>query len=261
MSSIPKFGSFKPKEVTSKQRAEERPERQRDQRSASSSRKQHADHHRHGRRRHKNGSEEGRQHRTHHPDRREQSPSRLHKHEPDKAIIVPDETEESDLFMIDRRGDSKNVEFGSLHRYSVPAYHRFGHGRLVGAVQSIRLDRDQDTGKFAVLSTVTDKDRARVKRPLYSKQLATSERKFRLVAPVTTPSNELLQPESDFIALRPGLKRKRRSASPEHGHVVDYRSIEGKAKAPTSPSDSDLASGSGSGSEECGTGKHQTGVP
>ncbi|KAH9819857.1 NRDE-2, necessary for RNA interference [Teratosphaeria destructans] len=156
---------------------------------------------------------------------------------------MADDIEESDLFIIDRRGDPKNLEFGRPHRYSVPAYHRFGHGRLLGAARSVRLDRDQDTGQFAVLSSVTDRDLVRVSRPLYSKQPATRERKLRLVAPVT---QELLQSDSDFVALHPGLKQKRRSASPQHGHICDYRSIESKARGPPSTLDSDLASGSDS---------------
>ena len=55
------------------------------------------------------------------------------------------------VFVIDRRGDSDNVRYGSIHRYSIPRYSRAGHGSVVGLHPSIKIDRVNSTEKSLVL--------------------------------------------------------------------------------------------------------------
>ena len=155
---------------------------------------------------------------------------------------VDDEFEESELYIVDRRGDRKNVEFGGLHRYSVPPYYRVGYGTVLGASLKVKIDRDESTGNSVVFRFADRSEKQRPKRLLTSKQHGVfAERLQKLIL---TESGADFHAETDFIPLRPSKKRKRRSEdlAPESAVVgfVDYRSIEGKAKTRNLPDDEDL---------------------
>ena len=248
---VPKFGSFKPKAAPKStgdgqgENGEKSGDRTRRQ-SRSDSRK------RHERRR----SRSPRQiHRREHEERKRHH-SRDHEGQPRKRTPSPkvakDEPEESDFFIIDRRGDKKNVEYGSLHRYSIPAHYRFGNGRVLGTPRDIRIDRDASTEKHIVLQSTRGYTRDREPRPLASKRRSKTARGVRLIIPASEVKD--VNADDDFIELRTSLKRKRDSESPEPAFVagVDYRSIEGKAKASTAPNDEDVeyTTGSESGDAE-----------
>ncbi|GIZ46886.1 hypothetical protein CKM354_000999200 [Cercospora kikuchii] len=146
--------------------------------------------------------------------------------------------EESDLFLVDRRGDSKNVEYGSLHRYSVPPYGRVGHGRVLGLDASFKMDREASTDKeISLMNVRKNREGGNVPRLLTSRHGRPKENQYRfIVANVPDKVAKDDDLERDYIDLRSSRKRKRDSDSPEPG--VDYRSIEGKAKA--GPADEDL---------------------
>ncbi|KAF2216121.1 hypothetical protein CERZMDRAFT_93424 [Cercospora zeae-maydis SCOH1-5] len=145
--------------------------------------------------------------------------------------------EESDLFLIDRRGDSKNVEYGSLHRYSVPPYRRAGNGRVIGLDAGFKIDRETSTDKDVSLMNVRKRESHNAPRLLTSRHGRPKEGQYRFIAPAGV--DDVAQHsgvESDYIDLRSSRKRKRDAESPAFG--VDYRSIEGKAKV--QPVDEDL---------------------
>ncbi|KAK5128782.1 hypothetical protein LTR85_000115 [Meristemomyces frigidus] len=253
MATVPKFGSFKPKPRSTSTRGQDagpsgrerepahdsetrstvenndrvKPERRRTEDAYDGSRRPHPSDDRH-----------------HHHRRAQQE------REPRKDVIPAPEVEESDLFIADRRGDSKNVEYGNLHRYSVPQYRRCGYGHLVGAPANVKINRDESTEKVAVLSRDERQGGQRNSRPLGGKFRSQHERTLRVIRPAQ-PSAEL-ETQSGFIAFRSTLKRKRGSASPEQGasKAVDYRSIEGKAKPSRRPLDDDLTHASDSDADE-----------
>ncbi|KXT04603.1 hypothetical protein AC578_8688 [Pseudocercospora eumusae] len=213
MTSIPKFTSFKakPKPATSEQR------------------EGHV--HGHGR--------DGSEHHDRHSSQHQHQRHRHHHHRHTKPF-VPEDFDESDLFLIDRRGDAKNVEYGSLHRYSVPQHKRAGFGFLVG-LPATKIDREASTEKETVLLDLNRRS-ARQPRPLTSKAGRARSTKLRLVIPAGVDADEN---KHDFIFLSASRKRKRAEESPDElrAGAVDYRSIEGKTKTLSSSVDEDLDQG------------------
>lgn len=246
MATVPKFGSFKPKASSATGRDIEA---------------------RHGRKPthdldavdHGLASQlEGRSKRPSHEESRRRRPSHERREhpgsrpegEPHKGTDAVDKADESSLFFADRRGDTKNVEYGNLHRYSVPQYHRVGYGHCVGARASAKIDRDESTETAVVFSRKDGQGAQHSSRPLSSKLRPQHEKRLRIIRPAESTLG--LGTQSDFIALRSSAKRKRESESAEQQAIdsIDYRSIEGRAKPSHHPGDNDLEYASDSDDNE-----------
>lgn len=242
---VPKFGSFKPKAARSSAPvgpSERNDRRQRVEVEASSHRGSKPRQHGHSGENNDESSRTQRSLEHHHAADRHHSrkQERTVSESAAEAAMISAESADSELFIVDRRGDRKNVEYGSLHRYSVPSYHRTGYGRLVGLPTRTKIDREQSSEKSAVLFRTDGSAPGSAQRPLRSKALKFDERKLRVIAnPVAT--NEL-EEQTDFIPFRSTLKRKRGSGSPEPASsmTVDYRDIEGKAQESEHLADDDL---------------------
>jgi hypothetical protein len=262
---VPKFGSFKPKlkavpadeepslakekdrpsERNSSHRAEKR-HRSKDRHRERDHRLSQNDDHHDKRRHHGVQDDRNRRHISKHERYRSRDVQPELKQETRKtqghsAAITQDEFLESDLFIVDRRGDSKNIEYGSLHRYSVPAYRRTGFGNLIGRPLSSKIDREASNEKEISLmsSALGKRTHQKAARLLSSKYGKSSETRLRFVSAVE-PDVKEDGGENEFIALSPFRKRKRGSESPQHDASVDYRSIEGRAKASNKPADADV---------------------
>lgn len=57
-----------------------------------------------------------------------------------------------DHFVSDWNGDEKNLVYGSLHKYSVPKYHRYGAGHVLGAPSESKIDRENVDEKCIILT-------------------------------------------------------------------------------------------------------------
>ncbi|KAI9721289.1 MAG: hypothetical protein M1812_002451 [Candelaria pacifica] len=158
-------------------------------------------------------------------------------------------------FVTDRKGDPNSLIYGTIHRYNIPHYHRFGAGFIIGIPLGSKIDRDLSNEKRLVTS---ERDGQRVgprEKYVFAKNERKGIKKLRLRSldlPTTTS-----EARPDYISLRPssGLKRKRNrhdsspnSSSDEDGQ--NYRSIEGKAKQATRPTDPDLQYASESSASE-----------
>ncbi|CAK1362386.1 unnamed protein product [Cercospora beticola] len=263
-STVPKFSSFKPRpkqdpkpkgDEARQGRSEEDERKDRDRRSKHSARRDRDDRERRG----DHGHESHRSHRHHDRDSHDRSRhSRQRSRERDIELRVTERTpnhselderrvrdapsnpelEESDLFLVDRRGDPKNVEYGSLHRYSVPPYRRVGYGRVLGLNARWKIDRETSTDKeISLMSALRNREGGDAPRLLTSRHGRPKESQYRFIvpnAPDKVAEDDDL--ERDYIDLRSSRKRKRDSESTGPG--VDYRSIEGKAKA--GPANEDL---------------------
>lgn len=190
-------------------------------------------------------------------DREDGRHRRYHEHRPrhhrpteerQRTATLPkgqEDPEESEYFMIDRRGDAKNVEYGGLHRYTIPAYQRIGYGRVLGADEYAKIDREASTDKCIVLRVDRGRGIERPERLLAKKVAKTNGRIQRLILPQVDAdmkdADTSMDFDLDFVALRPSRKRKRGSESPEDSLLdTDYRSVEGKAKPHPRPQDEDL---------------------
>ncbi|SMR46108.1 unnamed protein product [Zymoseptoria tritici ST99CH_3D1] len=238
---VPKFGSFKPK-TKSESKQDSKPD------SRSSGRSSHH------KAKERSLPDDGRTRRREHDDSHGRQTSSLDKKhaealwEPErkhqKLTDAPraaelDEFEESTQFIVDRRGDAKNAVYGSLHRYNIPAYHRTGYGNVIGGLSS-KIDREASDGKeVSLVSSLKPRVRSNSSRVLSSKYGKDSETKLRFITAQSDQADD--RPGSDFIEITRAKRREHDyDGADDQSGSVDYRSIDGKAKANDPSIDDDL---------------------
>lgn len=244
---IPKFSSFKPELASTRTE----PDRESDRR-----RHKHGDDHRResSRHRHRRRSR-SREHRSHDRRSRERHEKyrKLKKHRGDSKDASSRPDEDSDLFIIDRKGDEYNLIYGTIHRYNIPAYHRVGNGRVLGLPGRYRIDRDyKDEGTVLIRTDTWRGDATRHNaRSLLSQTETKAKRVFRIPQDAVPPVDD--DADKDFIPLESNGSRKRRRLlgefspryeSDSEAEKYGYRSIQGKAKPEQDiPSDLEVAPG------------------
>lgn len=155
-----------------------------------------------------------------------------------------------DLFVVDRKGDPFNVQYGTPHRYSIPQYQRTGRGSVLGLPSSYKIDRDASDGAALIIRTDASRaDTTRTKsKSIFSKLNRQGTRLLRVRREAGPDTDDAAR---DFLPLDSDGSRKRRkilggfslgdSESDEDKYA--YRSIEGKAKPDRDlPSDLEVAS-------------------
>lgn len=111
----------------------------------------------------------------------------------------------NDLFIVDRRGDEKNIAFGTLHQPSVPQYRRSGYGKVLGSSDE-RIDQSRsDEHVITMSSRLYDR---------YESQLRKARARGDIERKLRRPSKDcisIVDHDIDFISLRAsqGQKRKR----------------------------------------------------
>lgn len=235
---VPKFSSFKLKSAPANDAPSEptaKEDRQKEEK-----RDKHKDRHRD-----RDRDDDERRHRSKYKERRRER-DHVKKSTTSQAMVKADtpelaiRTEDNNYagsYRIDTTGDVANLKYGSLHRYSIPAYRRSGYGNVMGAGTSAKIDRLQSDEKGIVVNA-PESSKKHKKRPLL-KNTSQNIRSLRLIR--SDAEAQRLDHNQDFLALLPSRTRKRGSESPipENGEV-DYRSIEGKAKESNQPNDADL---------------------
>lgn len=156
--------------------------------------------------------------------------SRHHKREerirspPAKKPKLLKDASSSKSFYSDRRGDTDILRYGSLNKYDIPAYRRFGYGYVLGLPLSQKIDRELSTDKKLY---ITSARRPREERLLTAKHVAKADsRTLRFIKPnAETPA----EADEDFIAV--GTREKQQGSDEEDESLeATYRSIEGKPK-------------------------------
>lgn len=74
----------------------------------------------------------------------------------DAGEILPWDDENptgTQLFCINTKGDPANLIYGTIHRYSIPQYYRFGKGCVIGLPPAIRIVHDKGDGKGLTLAS------------------------------------------------------------------------------------------------------------
>lgn len=230
---VPKFSSFRPKDAEGsgeKRRREKRDEDGDDRKRRHRSEREH-DHHS-KRRRHESHRREGERRRSRSP--RERTERHVESHSRgDKEV-------KSDLFFFDTKGDPLIVKYGGIERSKIPAYRRYGGGRVLGTTGRLVIHRDGSRDQFSLRmpgegsALFKDKDGLRTKRPRLLKR-----------QPVTLrPRKKGPEDEEDesYLALESSKKGERHddeSESSDGDELPSYRAIEVKPKAgPRDSSDS-----------------------
>jgi len=148
----------------------------------------------------------------------------------------------TDEFLIDRKGDPGNIDFGGLHRSSIAQYRRSGTGSILG-LPFRKIDRSSSHDRAIVL-TGNGSLEARARSTLSKRSAGTY--KLLRVRPERMLSNAD-ERDADFLPLRHQTQRKK--SSTEHPYDLDlpsdddvhhYRSVHGKAKVSDQPEDEDL---------------------
>ncbi|PYH89673.1 DUF1740-domain-containing protein [Aspergillus ellipticus CBS 707.79] len=268
--SIPRFASFKPRPTppSAADRPPERPSRDTSDRDVKASHQsKHRSRHRshHDRSRSRERRSEHREHRDYKERCERREPRRSdreasHRREPvpeyprtspsDRPVKQTPE-EVSDLYIIDTKGDRYNVIYGTLHRYSIPNYHRVGRGSVLGLPPRYKIDRESAVEDKLVIrdeTRRTEKSRAKAKSILSG----LAKQKSRLLRIRTESLLETtLNHSDDYIPLSVSSKGKRLDIlelnSDDEKHA--YRSIHGKAK-PDEDLPSDVEAISGTDSED-----------
>jgi hypothetical protein len=120
-------------------------------------------------------------------------------------------------FFVDRRGDSKNVEFGSIHRGDIPHYRRTGRGFVIGS-QSARINREDEIRGSVTFTDGHGSDEKRTSRVLSSRSVRLKDENLRYINASRGRRNDV--DLADFIAL-PGSGRK--LPDPDEPTNRDYR--------------------------------------
>ncbi|KAF3490613.1 uncharacterized protein GIQ15_00130 [Arthroderma uncinatum] len=209
---IPKFGSFKPQPAPPQTDRESRDEKKslraagdRVRTSKSSDLSRH-----HDSRRAKERSRESRASSSRHIQ---------HDHAEDssKPRSTPDA---SNLYILDATGDPYTLIYGSLHKYDIPRYYRFGAGRVLGLSTAYTIDQDLSSDTKIVITSrgATEDTAQRNLKALW--RSASKSTKSRRLLPSSNGAPDL---ERDFLPLK-------EDGMSEEEKLPDYRSIEGKAK-------------------------------
>lgn len=148
----------------------------------------------------------------------------------------------SDIYVVDRKGDVKNLLYGSNHRYSVPPFHRIGAGRVLGAPQDTKIDREHSDDKGIVLANLRDFRYNNREKYIFSKVERDRPRLLKIRSEVL--AEKAFLHDEDFVPLQTSRGKKRKRVDRELGSNSEsdhddthYRSIQGKAKTSNQPQD------------------------
>ncbi|KAI4705417.1 hypothetical protein J4E81_000299 [Alternaria sp. BMP 2799] len=150
-----------------------------------------------------------------------------------KRVIREHDSSKDRPYFSDRHGDPDVLRYGSMNRYDIPPYRRFGHGFILGLSVNQKIDREYSTDRKILVTPAT---RRRQERLLTSKRANKSgEHALRLLK-AEVPDVDHSQ---DFLSLSANTKRKRDDSEDEDAEMepeTDYRAIEGpKSNEPVDP--------------------------
>lgn len=192
---------------------------------------------------------------SHHRHRRHERHRSLSAERPPSPAPAPAQVKTAPrgepLFVTDKRGDSLIVRYGSNERSKVPAYRRYGAGRVMGATGRLRLIYDGPKQLFSLGGKLGDGPSAFRDRNILANASRKKVQVFRLRSKPGQDQTELNEDWYDYIPMSDSRKRNRASVEPDDvsgDEGPDYRSIQGKAKARDFV-DSDLESADTSDSE------------
>ncbi|KAK8108406.1 hypothetical protein PG984_014207 [Apiospora sp. TS-2023a] len=251
-SRVPTFSSFKPKTEATAAAPAAAPAKE--QEKESQPKEERSRSHRDNHHPHRHSS-----HRQHeHDGGRSDKRSRHH----DKRLPPPRESLDlprrsaaaapslGDNFVVDKRGDPLIRRYGGNNRYDVPAYRRYGRGRILGADGFIRVEQLGNRDEFTLRgfyegggagSALGNNNNGR-KHPLAASRRAGAE-----VVRVRAEKVATYTGVEDFLPLGNSNSKKRKRPESDAGSVSSdndgeegpsYRSIHGKSK-PHEFSDSD----------------------
>lgn len=233
---VPKFSSFKSKDSESSSKDDRRHREDQHRTRHDDQREERKRHHRSERDRDHNeskrrrkddhGRRESRKHRSRSPQDKPDRPSK-----PKPPAPAPKDVK-SEFFFFDTKGDPLITKYGGIERSKIPIYRRYGGGRVLGTIGRLIIHREGARDQFSLRMpgewSGSVRDGLRVKRS-YLKQEGVHLRPYKI------KSTEEQEEEDGFLRLgrvsKHDLEVDDGSNSEENENRPNYRSIEGKAKA------------------------------
>ncbi|EPS41255.1 hypothetical protein H072_4881 [Dactylellina haptotyla CBS 200.50] len=172
-----------------------------------------------------------RRHRHRHSRSRSKSPRykgkdgtvTLHSAAHDDPSILPWDTP-SQPYLVDRKGDPHNITYGTIHRYNIPKYWRYGKGGVVGLGRSFKIESDKGDGKGLVVGkTGGGKGSGR----LGARGYAVEESRQLRVKIAGDDENKGFVEGWNFVELPSKASKKKKLDDEGAMEDRDYRSIEG----------------------------------
>ena len=146
------------------------------------------------------------------------------------------------LFQVDIEGDPHNLVYGTIHRYNIPSYYRWGAGVVVGLPARLRIDRAV-AEEFVVITDRHQNQARRREKYSFARNERRHLRKLRIRNVGALPANDEMGQE--FIPLRLSGPSKTNRNEDDGLEVTgtdgdrDYRSIKGRAKT-NAPVDTEM---------------------
>lgn len=195
--SVPKFGSFRPKQPTLPQASPE--ERDRSSESRQTGNRSTSPKKSHTRRHH--GSNHDRERSGHEPrERPRYSERKAEEHSFKSKTADPQDNIGLDLFVVDRRGDIGNLQYGTNISSSIPIYRPPHERRTLGAV----ITPANRSSARSLLLSLSREERNNLKREPNNIVAAKGG------AEETSSTTQDQEPEEvDFVPLRSGRRRRR----------------------------------------------------
>jgi hypothetical protein len=157
-------------------------------------------------------------------------------------------------YIIDTKGDENNLVYGTIYKYSIPPYRRFGAGRILGLPKNLVIDREKSDDKSIALKAIGEGQSARSMRQSFA-NLDTGAVKRLRVKKAEPGLEEAFSRNLEFVPF--SIKSKKRKAredansdQSEDDGKDHYRSIEGMKKNLDRPEDPDLDYASDSDEED-----------
>lgn len=236
---VPKFSSFKSKDTETPAPTEQNG---RGDDRADKKRHHHSRHEEHRSKRLRQDSEH-REDRRSEPDRssghdrregerrRARSPeSRSESQRPGQAAHP--QPVKSDYFFTDVKGDPLIIRYGGLERSKIPAYRRYGYGRVLGTVGRLIIHRDGARDQFSLVMPGEGWSAAFKDRDGLRSKSSRARRDPVLLRALKAGAMEA--DDDGYIAIGSSKESRRLSRSDSDSEDADakpdYRSIEGKAK-------------------------------
>ena len=165
----------------------------------------------------------------------------VHKSSKSNATV---ESDPSRPFTIDREGDAQILTFGTLNKYTIPSYFRFGSAKVVGLPGCHTIDKASSDEKTIILTNARHGSPIKYDRIAIWKSLPHKAPDVRIRSQPSAPIDFDNAP--DFVSLRPN---KRRKINNEHSLEISrssseddmsHRMIREKMTSKVKPDDIDL---------------------
>ncbi|KAI5817260.1 NRDE-2, necessary for RNA interference-domain-containing protein [Pyronema omphalodes] len=147
-------------------------------------------------------------------------------------------------YIIDTKGDEKNLVYGTIYKYSIPSYHRFGAGRILGLPKNLVIDREKSDDKSVALKAIGEGQSARSMRQSFA-SLHTAAAKRLRVKKSEPGLEEAFARNLEFVPFNIKSKKRKAQEDENSDQSADdgrdhYRSLEGMKRKLDRPEDPDL---------------------